>query len=112
MLLMQVDCAHAGSVDGEPAPRGLQNSRCCRHPARLCLVHPGLGRKKPAGQPRCPPHGCSEPLAPHQVRASRKAALPLTGLYQELPSPLSGVLSVETRCFEFRASSRPKAQES
>lgn len=61
-----------------------------------------------------PPHGCNEPLAPTRVvsEPSRKAALPLTGLYQELPSPLSGVLSVETRCFEFRASSRPKAQES
>lgn len=27
MLLPQADCTHAGSVDGEPAPRRLQNSR-------------------------------------------------------------------------------------
>ena len=26
MLLTQADCTHAGSVDGEPAPQGLQNS--------------------------------------------------------------------------------------
>lgn len=62
----------------------------------------------------CPHMAAMSPWHPTRMvsEPSRKAALPLTGLYQELPSPLSGVLSVEMRCFEFRASSRPKAQES